>query len=391
VLGITVPTEQQIEYLQRLGLEITTAAGIGPSTGMRMPHTTVFRMPSFRVDLKREIDLIEEVARLYGVDKIPATAPRGAIGTNAYDAVHDQLADARRILTGLGLFEAQGQTLISDAAAKLMAGDALVPLSNPLSSDMNVLRPSLLPGLLDALRHNLSHKTYDVALFEVGRVFTAVEGQRREERRVAIALTGQRASLFWSGNDREAKFDIYDLKGVLEEFLEQFGMRGLNYARRQDSTALLLESATVHLGRFQLGEFGQLLPPLARQYDLRDAVLLAELNLDTLLARRNTAKSFRPLPAFPAIRRDVAMLVPEATTHEAVLQVVKQAKPANLETTELFDVFRGKNVPPGQKSMAYAFTYRQAERTLTDAEVNAAHEKLVAQLKQRLQAVVRES
>jgi phenylalanyl-tRNA synthetase beta chain len=391
VLGIAVPMEQQIEYLQRLGLEIATAAGIGPSTGMRMPHTTVFRVPSFRVDLKREIDLIEEVARLYGVDKIPASAPRGAVGANPYDAVHDQLADARRILTGLGLLEAQGQTLVSDAAAKLMAGDALVPLSNPLSSDMNVLRPSLLPGLLDALRHNLSHKTYDVALFEVGRVFTEVEGQRREERRVAIALNGQRASLFWSGNDREAKFDIYDLKGLLEEFLEQFGLRGMTYARRADSTALFLESATVHLGKFQLGEFGQLLPPLARRYDLRDAVLLAELNLDLLLARRNPAKSFRPLPAFPSIRRDVAMILPEATTHEAVLQVVKQAKSANLETTELFDVFRGKNVPPGQKSMAYAFTYRHAERTLTDAEVNAAHEKLVAQLKQRLQAVVRES
>jgi phenylalanyl-tRNA synthetase beta chain len=405
VLGIAVPMEQQIESLQRLGLEIATAVGIGPSTGMRMPHTTVFRVPSFRVDLKREIDLIEEVARLYGVDKIPASAPRGAVGANPYDAVHDQLADARRILTGLGLLEAQGQTLVSDTAAKLMAGDALVPLSNPLSSDMNVLRPSLLPGLLDALRHNLSRKTYDVPLFEIGRVFNVAQASSpassvgdspadrttREERRVAIALTGQRASLFWSGNDREAKFDIYDLKGLLEEFLEQFGLRGMTYARRANSTALFLESATVHLGRFQLGEFGQLLPPLARQYDLRDAVLLAELNLDLLLARRNPAKSFRPLPAFPAIRRDVAMILPEATTHEAVLQVVKQAKLANLETTELFDVFRGKNVPPGQKSMAYAFTYRHAERTLTDAEVNAAHEKLVAQLKLRLQAVVRES
>jgi phenylalanyl-tRNA synthetase beta chain len=391
VLGVAVPMEQQIEYLQRLGLEVVTAAGIAPSTGVRTPHATGFRVPSFRVDLKREIDLIEEVARLYGVDKIPATAPRGAIGSNPYDAVHDQLTDARRILPGLGLFEAQGQTLISNTAAKLMAGDALVPLANPLSSDMNVLRPSLLPGLLDALRHNLSHNTYDVALFEVGRVFTEIEGQRREERRVAIALTGQRNPLFWSGNDREAKLDIYDLKGLLEEFLEQFGLRGVTYMRRPDSTALLLESATVHLGKFQLGEFGQLLPPLARQYDLRDAVFLAELNLDQLLARRNTTKSFRPLPAFPAIRRDVAMILPEATTHEAVLQVVKQAKPANLETAELFDVFRGKNVPPGQKSAAYAFTYRHAERTLTDAEVNTAHEKLVAQLKGRLQAVVRES
>ena len=391
ILGIAVPMEQQTQFLQRLGLEIDTAPGIAPSAGIRMPPTTVFRVPSFRVDLKREIDLIEEVARLYGVDKIPATPPRGAVGSNPYDAVHDQLGEARRILTGLGLFETQGQTLISDAASKLTAGESLVPLANPLSSDMNVLRPSLLPGLLDALRHNLSHKTYDAALFEVGRVFTVANGHRREERHVAIALTGQRNPLFWSGDDREAKFDIYDLKGLLEEFLEQFGLRGQNYARRADSTGLLLESATVQLGKFQLGEFGQLLPPLARQYDLRDAVLLAELNLDTLLARRNTGKCFRALPAFPPIRRDVAMILPEATTHEAVLQVAKQAKPANLETVDLFDVFRGKNVPPGQKSMAYAFTYRNAERTLTDAEVNGAHEKLVAQLKQRLQAVVRES
>jgi phenylalanyl-tRNA synthetase beta chain len=390
VLGISVPAEQQVECLRRLGLEVDTAPGTSPSTGGGAPRTTVFRVPSFRVDLKREIDLIEEVARLYGADKIPATPPRGAVGSNPYDAVHDQLAEARRILTGLGLFEAQGQTLISEAAGKLASGGALVPLANPLSSDMNVLRPSLLPGLLDALRHNLSHKNYDVALFEVGRVFTETNGRRQEERRVAIGLTGQRNSLFWKGDDREARFDIYDLKGLVEEFLEQFGVRGQNYARRAESTALFLESATIYLGRFQLGELGQLLPPLARQYDLRDAVLLAELNLDTLLVRRNTGKSFRPLPAFPAIRRDVAMILPEAITHEAILQVVKQAKPANLEGVELFDVFRGKNVPPGQKSMAYAFTYRNAERTLTDAEVNAAHEKLVAQLKQRLQAVVRE-
>src|SRR5512143_2156532 len=110
------------------------------------------------------------------------------------------------------------------------------------------------------------------------------------------------------------------------------------------------------------------MPPLVRQCDLRDAVFLAEINFDTLLARRNPGKSFRALPAFPSIRRDVAMLVPEATTHEAVLQVVRQAKPANLESVDLFDVFRGKGVPAGQKSMAYALTYRSPERTLTDAE-----------------------
>jgi phenylalanyl-tRNA synthetase beta chain len=134
-----------------------------------------------------------------------------------------------------------------------------------------------------------------------------------------------------------------------------------------------------------------LIPSLAKQYDLRDAVLLAELNFDLLLARRNPAKTFKSIPAFPAIRRDVAMLVPETTTHEAVLNTVRQTKPQNLEVVELFDIFRGKNIPEGQKSMAYAFTYRNPERTLTDAEVNAAQEKLVDQLKQNLQATIRES
>jgi phenylalanyl-tRNA synthetase beta chain len=177
---------------------------------------------------------------------------------------------------------------------------------------------------------------------------------------------------------------------MIEEFLEHFGVRGVTYNRRNESTDLLVESATVHLGKFTLGEFGQVLPPLARRYDLRDPVLVAELNLDTLLARRNTSKSLKALPQFPAIRRDVAMIVPESLTHEAVITAARQARPANLETIELFDVFRGQNVPAGQKSMAYAFTYRHAERTLTDAEVNAAHEQLVAQLKQKLSATIRE-
>src|SRR6266571_3467747 len=235
-----------------------------------------------------------------------------------------------------------------------------------------------------------NRKNHDVALFEIGRVFLQSNAQSREERRLAIALTGQRNPPFWSGAERGAKFDLHDLKGMLEEFLDQIGARGLSWTRRAASTALLLESATIELGKQTIGELGQLLPSLARQYDLREAVLLAELNLDSLLARRAADKSFKPLPAFPAIRRDVAMLVPEATTHAAVLQAVKQARPRNLESVELFDVFRGKNVPAGQKSVAYAFIYRNPSQTLTDAEVNAAHQQLVEQLKRNLQAVIRE-
>jgi phenylalanyl-tRNA synthetase beta chain len=237
----------------------------------------------------------------------------------------------------------------------------------------------------------VSRKGTDVALFEVGRVFVRAGGQVREERRLGIALTGLRHPAYWSGEDRDARVDLYDLKGCLEELLERFGMRGVTYARRPEPTALFMESGLVQLGgKLSLGQFGQLLPPLAKRYDLRDAVFLAELNLDQMVARRNPAHSFKALPQFPGIRRDLAMLVAEDVTHESVLQAVRQAKPQNLETVELFDVFRGQNVPAGQKSLAYAFTYRHSERTLTDAEVNVAHEKLVGQLRQALGATVRE-
>jgi phenylalanyl-tRNA synthetase beta chain len=416
LLGIELRPEEIEFYLGQLGLK-TTGRKARPIGAKAAPEPVTFRIPTFRVDLKREADLIEEVARLHGVEKIPATSPRGAFGANAFDAVHNHIAEARRILSGLGLNEAQGQTLISKSEIRNPKSEEFVALANPLSSDMDVLRPSLLPGLIHSLRHNVSRKNYDVALFEVGRVFKNVAltsssagspgappggatesransqaGSLRyvEERRVAIALTGQRALPFWSGGERDAKFDACDLKGVLEEFFEQFGLRGMTFTRQAESTSLFLESATISLGKNQIGEFGQLLPALAKKYDLRDAVLLAELNLDLLLARRNPAKSFKPLPAFPAIRRDVAMLVRESTTHDAVLQVVKQTKPANLETVELFDVFRGKNVPEGQKSLAYAFTYRAADKTLTDAEVNAAHTKVVDALKAQLKVTVRE-
>jgi phenylalanyl-tRNA synthetase beta chain len=395
LLGIGISHAEQISFLTKLGLDVTA----------QQPGECTFQIPTWRVDLKRPVDLIEEVSRLYGVDKIPATPPRGAHGANEFDSVYDQISEARRILTGIGLNEAQGQTLVANDECR-MSKDQIVALANPLSSDMDVLRPSLLPGLLTILRHNVSRKNYDMALFEIGRVFKAAQasppasstpkdsqaGSLRyiESRSVAIAITGQRALPFWSGGERDAKFDNYDLKGLVEEMLEQFGLRGIVFGKRAESTSLFLESAAVTLGgKLPLGELGQLLPPLAKKYDLRDAVFLAEFNLDLLISKRNPAKAFKALPQFPSSRRDVAMLVTEATAHEAVLQAVKQAKAANLESVELFDVFRGQGVPEGQKSLAYAFTYRAADKTLTDADVNNAHAKVLETLKTQLKAELR--
>ena len=375
LLGISIEPAKAVEYLKGLGLEPVASDEI----------SATFRIPSWRVDLKREADLIEEVCRVHGVDQIPATTPMGCLGENEFDAVHDALAETRDILSGLGLDEAQGQTLINDAAAKLVA-EELVELEHPLSSDMNVLRPSLLPGLLDSMRNNLTRQTHDVALFEIGRVFAPGAA---ENRTVAILLAGNRHAPFWQGDD--TKLDAMDLKGAVEALLDSLGVFGVQFARREEATALFVESAELKMGKQVIGQLGQLLPTLGKQYEARDAVFLAELNLDVLLQRRTTNKSFKALAQFPASERDVAMLVPEAVTHAEVLAVVKKAKPANLVDTRLFDVFRGKNVPEGQKSLAYSFTYRSAEGTLTDKDVNGAHEPLVAALQSQLNATIRDT
>ena len=375
LLGITIESAKAVAYLEGLGLETLSTDDV----------SATFRIPTWRVDLKREADLIEEVCRVHGVDEIPATPPMGCRGENEFDAMHDAIAETRGILAGLGLNEAQGQTLISDGAAQLVASEA-VALEYPLSSDMNVLRPSLMPGLLDSLRNNLTRQTHDVALFEIGRVFAPNHPERRT---VALLLTGNRDSAFWQGES--TKLNAMDLKGALEVLLESLGVFGVQYERRKESTALFLESAELKLGKNVIGQMGQLLPPLGKQYEARDAVYLAELDLDLLLQRRTTNKSFKQLPQFPASERDVAMLVPETVTHADVLAVVKKAKPANLVGTKLFDVFRGKNVPDGQKSLAYSFTYRNTEQTLTDKDVNNAHDQLVAAFKSQLDATIRDN
>lgn len=379
LLGISIPPEEQKQLLESIELKCMASDA----------DSCTVQIPTYRVDLKRETDLIEEVTRLYGVDRIPSTPPRGAHGSNEFDSVHDQLMEARQLLAALGLFETQGQTLIAESDAKRVATDC-VSLEYPLSSDMNVLRPSLLPGLLDVLRHNVNHRNTDVAVFEIGRVFLPGEEKTQESRRLAIAWTGSRQLGFWKGGTKAEKADVFDLKGLLDSFLETFGIRGFSWRTETcEQNEFFVEKASLCLGKNVLGTIGQLMPLIAREYDIKDSVFMAELDLDRLVSMRVSSRSFKALPAFPSVRRDIAMLVPESTTHAEVNKAVKKAKIKQLDSVEVFDVFRGKNVPEGHKSVAYTFVYRDAEKTLTDNQVNKAHEQLVEHLKKTLGAEIR--
>ena len=379
LVGIQIPGEEQKGMLERLELELLDSS----------ESESRFAVPSFRVDLKREVDLIEEVVRLYGIDKIPSTPPRGVIGMHEHDAVHDDLAMVRGLLSGMGLAEIQGQTLISDKAVGIPAGCDIVPLEHPLSSDMNILRPSLLPGLVTVLQHNANHGTQDVSAFEVGTVFGLKDGQPVESRRLGIAMTGARAPGFWLGAEGGGEIDLYDLKGRLEQLLEGIGVRGIQWRAAAEADALFVEEGQFGLGKQVLGRFGQVQPVSASKLDLKRPVFLAELDLDLLLKRRTSARSFKALPQFPAIRRDVAMLVDESVSYDDVIRAVKKAKAKFLQSVSIFDVFRGKGIPEGKKSVAYAFVYRDRERTLKDDEVTAAHANVIERLKQETAAEIR--
>jgi phenylalanyl-tRNA synthetase beta chain len=379
LLGISIPAEEQKRLLESIELKCVQSDATSCNV----------QIPTYRVDLKREIDLIEELTRLYGVDRIPSTPPRGAHGSNEFDSEHDQLMEARQLLTSMGLFETQGQTLIAESDAKRVANDCAA-LEYPLSSDMNVLRSSLLPGLLDVLRHNVNHRNTDVAVFEVGRVFLPDENQTRESRRVAIAWTGSRQLGFWKGGAKAEKVDVFDLKGLVDTFLDTFGIRGFSWRTETcDQNEFFVEKASLCLGKNVLGTIGQLMPLIARDYDIKDSVFMAELDLERLVAMRVSSRSFKALPAYPSVRRDIAMLVDESTTHADVNQAVKKAKINQLDSVEVFDIFRGKNVPEGKKSVAYTFVYRDPETTLTDNQVNKTHDQLVQQLQKALGAEMR--
>ena len=379
LLGISIPVDQQISSLIGLGLEEISRDG---------DNSALFRIPTFRVDLKREVDLIEEVVRVFGVDKVPSTPPRGYVGNHSFDTTHDIFDEIRSILIGLGLYEVKTQTLISGKDLAPIGINQLA-LEYPLSSEQDKLRTSLLSGLTNVLKHNANHEVADVAIFEIGRVFRDDNGMPVEGWRLGIALTGRRFVPFYEGENRDAINEFTDLKGIVEEFAGQFGMRGVGYERNNFSGDFFVESGSVSLGKEIVGTLGQLSPLIARHHDLKHPVFLAEFDLDLVLKRRTVKRSFKLLPTFPGTRRDIAMIVSEDVTHDAVLASTRKAKPKNLKEVELFDVYRGEGVEEGDKSVAYAFHYRSDEGTLKDKQVDAIHEKVIEQLRNDLNANIR--
>jgi phenylalanyl-tRNA synthetase beta chain len=376
VLGQAISDNDVERILKGLGFQIAGA-----------DHGWDARVPTFRVDVSREVDLIEEVARHHGYDRLPATFPALVAVPPPSDPRIERDKLVRSVLLAAGCSEALTFSFIDAAAAAPFAEPSvIVPIGNPLSTQFSVMRPSLLPGLLAAIAHNRRRERRDVRLFEIGSTVTRLG----EVRRVAIVWIGDASPLHWSGGVRNV--DFFDVKGLVERTAEALQI-DLSFHGASLAPFLVRGRAAAVKSRHRtVGDVGMLAPAIASAADLPDTedVYVAELDLDALDAV-NTGNhlTVKPLPRFPSITRDISIIVDETLLAETVRGTIGAAAPDTLVSMREFDRYQGKGVPEGRVSLSFRLTFRSSDRTLTDAEVDAAMKEILAVLSKAHNAIQR--
>jgi len=371
VVGIEIKPKTINEILEGFGLKKTKTE--------RKNGLSKWKIPSYRRDLQRDVDLIEEVVRAYGADKIPGTDRSRFTPSSPADHAHDLESQMRERLVAHGLFEIRTSKLIPRSASAFIQG--AVELRNPLSEDHVALRPSLIGGLLGVLERNINAGAESVAIFEIGRAFIPPSG--KEERHLAILLWGNVTSAANWRSQTKRNLDLFDLKGALAGVVPNLSFR----ASKFPDLALPVD---IYSGDRMIGFGGQL---SSAKSSAPGRVLVAELHADLLLAKGESAKKFRELDRYPSITRDIAMIVPEKLTHSEILRVIEEPAEPLLESLQLFDVFEtrdGITFGPAAKSLAYKLTYRAKNRTLTNEEVTEVHARIREKLKRELGVTLRE-
>ncbi|MGE5692769.1 MAG: phenylalanine--tRNA ligase subunit beta [Candidatus Zixiibacteriota bacterium] len=374
VLGAEITSPEVVDYLTRLEMTVTPGKEL-----------TVI-VPSFRVDIKEEADLIEEVARLYGYDKIPSMQRGGGPlvpKLPAFEAAVDRL---RELLTGAGFSEAVNSPLGNPKLfARAGFAGPYAALANPLSEELSVLRPTLMVSLAEAAGRNQAGGNLAVRLFEFSKVFRP--GNPPEERwRLGLVLSAA-AMPHWREKGRTA--DFYDFAGVLEKLFAAFLSLPLQLARRESLPAFLEQEYELKAQGKSIGLIGELSPEWIKELHFKKPCYLAEIDWEAFLNLASPEKIYVPFSRFPAVERDAALSAPMELLVSDVLDEIRNAKEPLLEKFELFDLYTGPQAGEGKKSLALSFRYRSNEKTLTDAEVDAAHEKLVGRLVSRFGLVWR--
>jgi len=377
-----------VEILESLGFTCEPGKGAAPI------HVTV---PYYRLDVEIAADLVEEVARIYGYDEIPDTLLRDELPPQRRNLALEGEQRVRALLVGSGLAEVITYSLTNlQSVAKLdptqEAVDAAnyIRLANPLTSEREYMRHTLMNSLLETLRDNLRFNDR-VAIFEIARVYLPQPDQELpdEPRRLGIAMSGPRHATHWTGASDEM-LDFYDLKGVVETLLDRLRVADRSFAPAEHPTFQNGRAATVSVGTTEIGVLGEVHPLVRENFDLPEQrICLLEIDLDTLLAQVPSVYYYQAISRFPAAARDLALIVEESVPAVQVRNAMAKAGGKLLQKVELFDVYRGEQIPPGKKSLAYTLTYQALDRTLTDEEVNRLQTRIQKKLERELAAQLR--
>jgi phenylalanyl-tRNA synthetase beta chain len=389
MLGLTIEASEVEEILTRLGMKLSSFEDAKVGNGWKVIA------PSYRFDMAIEADLIEELARIYGYNRLPVRTPTAA--TPLLPVPENELAmkDVRRQLVGRGYQEAITYSFVDPATQKLLDPEvAPLALANPISADLSVMRTNLWPGLVQTAVHNIKRQQPRVRLFETGLSFVPQLGKDPsnldeslvQDPKLAMLLTGTRTEQSWS--EGEQSVDFFDLKGDFESLIARTGSQARYTFVPAEHPALQPgQTASIQLGGVAVGWIGALHPSLAKPLGLKQAVYLLEISLKAV--RQVEVPSFKPLSKFPEMRRDLALVVTDATPVADVMSLIREKAGDYLTKLNLFDIYKGKGVDSDRKSLALGLTWQHPSRTLNEEEVNEAVDNVLAHLADRIDAQLR--
>jgi len=381
LLGISIPAAEQAERLRSIEMEVSDATG-----------ALDVLVPTFRPDVTREVDLIEEVGRLHGFHELPSTLPKGAAG----GLERDQRADRklRRVLADLGVHEAVTASLISPEDVEKLGLDEsnparrMVEVANPMGEDERAMRTTLLPSLLKGVALNRSQRAQGIALFEIARIYEPTKDTLPQEGlALAGAFSGLRREQEWTEPARP--WDFFGVKGVLEAACEGLGLGPLGFVPAKGMPFHPTRAATVSLGSAPLGALGELHPDVCERFDIAERTLVFELSLAPVFEALPERVQIAEPSRFPATYLDLAVVVDDSVAAGKVRDVIERAGAPEVVSVRLFDVYRGDQVPDGMKSLAFALQLRAEGKTMTDDEAIEVRDRILPALQERTGGTIR--
>lgn len=372
-LGMKISLEDMLSILERLQFDVEAANGL-----------LIIDVPTRRQDIKIEEDIVEEIARLFGYDEIPVTLPESGEQVGGLTSYQEKRRVVRNVMEGAGLFQAVTYSLTSAAASQKYAlkAEETTKLLMPMSEERSTLRQSLIPHLVEVAAYNVARKTDSVALYEIGSVFLGqtAEGLPFEEEHLALVLTGKWTDNAWQGEKKNV--DFFVAKGIVEAVFAKLGLtERVSYVKAAVDGLHPGRTAHVLLDGEVVGLIGQLHPAEQKQAGVKETYV-AELDLLSILSASTEELVYTPVPRFPAMTRDIALELDRTMAAGEIVEIIKGAGTKLLKDVKVFDVYEGEKMAPGKKSVAFSLTYFDAERTLTDEEVVAAHNKVLKALEE---------